>query len=247
MAQQVKNRSAIIGALLIVFGSLFLLNNTNIIPDYIADYVLNWRGILIAVGVVLVTTDENKLPGVMLILIGGFFVLSNVMHEHFQIDFISWRVFWPILIIVGGVMLILRRGNVGMFQKGDDVDYEHVVDGDSSDMLDITAVLGGGDVTVQSSNFRGGKVTCFMGGGNYDLSTCQLARGPQVIDVFAMFGGASFIVPSDWKVRVEVTSLFGGFTDSRKRTNLTAAEDSDRELIIRGTVLFGGGEIKNYV
>ena len=39
----------------------------------------------------------------------------------------------------------------------------------------------------------------------------QLAPGKNYIDVFCMFGGSKFLIPADWKVRVEVTAIFGGW------------------------------------
>ena len=61
-----------------------------------------------------------------------------------------------------------------------------------------------------------------------------------------MFGGSTFIVPPDWNVRVEVTPLFGGFTDKRAAsTQDTGVKDPRKELFITGFVMFGGGEVKN--
>jgi hypothetical protein len=59
-----------------------------------------------------------------------------------------------------------------------------------------------------------------------------------------MFGGTKLIIPGNWQVKSEATSLFGGFTDKRhiKPDQLI----SDKVLLIKGVVLFGGVEIKNY-
>jgi hypothetical protein len=46
-------------------------------------------------------------------------------------------------------------------------------------------------------------------------------------------------------VRNEITSIFGGFSDDRKPSPDTPIDDK-KELIIKGTVLFGGGDIKNF-
>jgi len=57
-----------------------------------------------------------------------------------------------------------------------------------------------------------------------------------------MFGGTQVIVPPDWTVRVEVFSLLGGFSDNR-HSDLKVIPDSDKVLIIKGFVMFGGGEV----
>jgi hypothetical protein len=52
------------------------------------------------------------------------------------------------------------------------------------------------------------------------------------------------VVPSDWKVQLKMTSILGGFND--KRTFIKESPDPSRILIIKGTAIFGGGEIKSY-
>ena len=65
-----------------------------------------------------------------------------------------------------------------------------------------------------------------------------------VIDMFTMFGGTKLIIPGNWQVKSEATSLFGGFTD--KRHIKPDQVISDKILLIKGVVIFGGVEIKNY-
>jgi hypothetical protein len=59
-----------------------------------------------------------------------------------------------------------------------------------------------------------------------------------------IFGGTKLIVPESWSVKMEVTSVFGGFSDKRIKTMVVT--DSDRSLLITGVNVFGGGEIVNY-
>jgi len=97
---------------------------------------------------------------------------------------------------------------------------------------------------VTSRNFRGGKVTNILGVGEYDLTQATLSGEKNVVDILTIMGGSSFIVPSDWNVRVEVTPILGGFGDTRKKDPNTIP-DPRKELFIKGLVIFGGGEIKN--
>ena len=60
-----------------------------------------------------------------------------------------------------------------------------------------------------------------------------------------MFGGSTFIVPENWNVRVEVTSIFGGFADKRSLAADTVIDNS-RTLVIKGIIFFGGGEVKSF-
>ena len=61
------------------------------------------------------------------------------------------------------------------------------------------------------------------------------------ISLIALFGGSSMIVPQNWNVKTDVFALFGGINDRRKTTEKI---DSNKTLLIKGFVIFGGGEIK---
>lgn len=234
---------------LILIGGAFLLNNLNILPYFINDYFFNWKGILLVVGIVSFTTRENRGAGIALIAVSSFFIVSEITEDLWGLQIFKMRIIWPIFLIIGGVLLLARRGNLGnlLGKESSSDDYHSDEPEEPSDRLNATAILGGGDMTIQTPNFRGGKFTAFMGGGSYDLSNSELADGTQVIDMFAMFGGGTFIVPSGWRVRLEVTSIFGGFSDSRKRNAMAPPSDPDKVLVIKGLVIFGGGEIKNFV
>lgn len=237
-----NKRSLILGCIFIALGGIFLLENFNVLPYDFFDIIFSWESILILIGAILVATRENKIPGFVMIGIGGLFLLESFVRDVFRwYWFDAPDLIWPLAIIGIGVAIILR-GN----KSKDDYDYDEKKNS-STDFLNATAVLGGGDIKVNSSHFRGGSVTAIMGGGTYDLSSAELAEGPQVIDVFALFGGASFIVPSDWTVRIEVTPLFGGFSDNRKVNSQSSGIDPTKELVLKGTVIFGGGELKNFV
>ena len=235
------NRSATLGVLLIIFGSLFLVDNFNLMPYDVSYYLFNWKGILLIIGTVFLSTKDNKTPGIILVSIASFFILSDFLSYEFNLYWYETKkVFWPLFLIIIGLVILSRR-------KGSETtSYSSDSSESSSDFLNSTNVLGGGDVVVNSQEFRGGKVTSIMGGGKYDFSQADLAEGVNEVDLLAMFGGATFIVPSDWTVRVEVTALFGGFGDKRK-IHSTVENDPSKELVIKGTVLFGVGELKNYV
>ncbi len=243
MTQQTVNRSIGIGVIFIVLGAIFLLENLNILPYAFFDYFFNWKGILIGIGAIILAKGDNRNTGVVLISIGGFFILSDVLYYELGLRwFDAWNIFWPLVFIVIGILLVTGRKHLFSSRHDSKKKFSDI---DQKDMLNVSAILGGGEIKVHSKNFKGGKVTAIMGGGSYDMTNAELAEGSHEIDVFCLFGGAEFIVPSGWNVRIEMNSLFGGFTDNRK----VAPEnpDPDRELVIRGTVLFGGGELKSYV
>ncbi|HPG34413.1 MAG TPA: LiaF-related protein, partial [Lentimicrobium sp.] len=81
-----------------------------------------------------------------------------------------------------------------------------------------------------------------FGGTKLDLTQCQLAPGNNYLEMIAIFGGSTLIVPNDWNVKVESFNAFGGFADKRRNLNI----DISKTLVIKGATVFGGGELKSY-
>jgi len=233
MARQDKRIG--LGVILVGIGALFLLNNLGIIPWEIRHLIFSWQGILIIIGTAFIFSKREKTPGIILISVGVVFLLPEILH----IPGFSMRTFWPLVLIAVGIVFILRQRGQDPFGKSR-TDKENDID-----VLDDVNIFGGGEVVINSGNFKGGKVTSIFGGANYNLVSAKLGEAPVIVDVFAAFGGSTFIVPKDWNVRVEVTAIFGGFSDSRKPTSDTSI-DLDKVLIIKGLVMFGGGEVKAY-
>jgi len=112
----------------------------------------------------------------------------------------------------------------------------------SEDFVNATSVFGGVHKKIMSKNFRGGDIVTFLGGTEIDLTQADFT-GTVRLDVTQIMGGTKIIVPPHWEVRSEVTALFAGFEDKRQQP---AATNPDKVLIIDGTSIFGGIELKNY-
>jgi predicted membrane protein len=95
---------------------------------------------------------------------------------------------------------------------------------------------------IISDNFRGGNITTLFGGTKLDLTQAKLAPGENVLELTTLFGGANIRVPQNWRVILNVTSIFGGFDDKRFG-HYNNEETSEGILIIKGVTLFGGGEL----
>ncbi len=112
----------------------------------------------------------------------------------------------------------------------------------SEDYIDATTVLGGIHKNILSKNFKGGDITIFMGGAEINLSQADI-QGTAALDITQIMGGTKIIVPSNWEIRSQLTSVFGNIEDKRQNIGVT---DSQKVLIIDGTSVFGGIEIRNY-
>jgi predicted membrane protein len=221
----------IIGIVLILIGVAFIGRTLDFFPHRIMHYIFTWEMILIVMGVIFISTRENKTTGWILLIIGLVFWVP----EFVDIPYGVRRLFWPSLFIIVGVVIILR--SVG--HKRPNIDTK------SADYIDDIAILGGGDKVITSDNFKGGKITAIFGGSKIDLRKAKLAPGQNVIDVFCMFGGTTIIVPESWNVKHDVISVLGGFSHKRN-SHSDATIDIGKELVVRGFAMFGGGEIKHY-
>jgi predicted membrane protein len=112
----------------------------------------------------------------------------------------------------------------------------------SEDYIDATTVLGGIHKNILSKNFKGGDITIFMGGAEINLSQADI-QGTAALDITQIMGGTKLIVPANWEVRSQLTSVFGNIEDKRQNIGNT---DPQKVLIIDGTSVFGGIEIRNY-
>lgn len=225
----------VIGSFILLMGVAFLLSNFDLIDFNIPQFIFSWPTILVIIGTIIII-NSNDVAGYILASFGILFLLGRYY------DFNPWD-FWPVLLIVIGLYILLNvhkrpRGcaRTTNTRGGRGVDV-------NDDFIDEVAIFGGGKKYINSKNFVGGKTTAIFGGLELDLLDAQLAPGEQTIDMLAIFGGVSFFIPRDWKVVVKLTPIFGGFSDERRR-NPNMVDTGEKVIVIKGLVLFGGGEIK---
>ncbi|MBA7561021.1 hypothetical protein ES708_02655 [subsurface metagenome] len=225
-----SNKRAFLGLILVLVGVLLIVANFNLFPFGLRPLLFSWPALLILLGLFFLISREAKATGWILIFIGGFFMIPRV----WELPWGWHELFWPALLVGLGAILIAR----GVSRR-----REHIDEG--TDYIDDMSIFGGGDRVISSQNFKGGKVTAIFGGSNYNMTSAQLAKGRNVVDIFFVFGGCKFIVPQEWEVRIEVSAIFGGFSDKRIiRKNIP--RDPSKELVIKGIAIFGGGDIVSY-
>jgi predicted membrane protein len=226
----------LLGVVLMFLGLFLIADLADIVPWKLRDFIFTWQALLIFLGLVFLSNKENKGTGVILIVIGFFFLLPRVIDVPYY-----WRsLFWPALLILLGLVVIFssrrRHGGTTVFGSHKKASSE--------DWIDDVTVFGGGDRIINSQQFQGGKITHIFGGSKIDFSRAKLATGKNHMEVVMIFGGTKLIVPESWNVKLEVTSVFGGFSDKRMKSIVVS--ETDRSLHITGVNVFGGGEIVNY-
>ena len=95
------------GVTLLVFGCLFLLKQIHIIPPEIEPLVFDIKNYPFIMGVIFLLFHNNKNIGIVLIVVGLLFRLSDIVRftRHIS-DFI-----WPVLLILAGAVMVF--GKVG--------------------------------------------------------------------------------------------------------------------------------------
>jgi len=228
-----QNNRAIIGVILVLVGFFLVMRNTGIFPDFIDNVIFSWPMLLVIIGLVLtIGSSGGKTSGIIVLAVGAFFLIPHIFRETFDVN-----MFWPSIFIIIGVVFIFSK------RKGWNSVSTTAPVGD--DYIDYVHIFSGGERQIVSENFRGGKVTAVFGGSEIDLTKAKLAPGVSELELACVFGGTTIIVPDDWNVKIEVVPILGGFGDSRK-LNPGRTVDTTKQLIIKGAVVFGGGEVKSY-
>jgi len=243
------------GLILMVIGVIFLGANFGFISDKLRGILISWQMLLIFLGVI--NLYKRKLiPAVWLIFIGGFFMIPKLV-EGLDGNFI--HVYWPLLLIAAGIVILMQRfigpkwgnewwnmdhhhhhrHNYNRSYKYDNSKWSGNV---NSEGFSKNSVFGSGDHIVLDPEFKGGELNAVFGGITLDLRRTNLPVGETVLDVNAVFGGITIYVPSDWFVETHLDAVFGGFQDNRLPKEPL---DTTRKLIITGSCVFGGGELRN--
>jgi len=214
----------IIGVILVVVGLLFIFDNYDIFSFRFPVELINWQNILIAIGVLLLFSSRNKGSGFLLILIGFIGHYPDL---------------WPLILIGLGIYIMLRSRTP---------ENKNITDSagkmiSNEDLIDEFNLFGGSEKIINSSNFRGGKITSIFGGTDLNLQNSRLAEGENALDVFVLFGGVDLRMPNNWIIKNNVTTILGGFSDKRVIPQNEVEEES-KVLRLKGTIIFGGGEIK---
>ncbi len=228
-----KLQAIVFGLFVIAAGVLLIYRNMGLLDPEMKRIFFSWQMIMIAAGVINLVKKSSRLFGLILLSVGGFFMLPKIM----ELPLNFTQTFWPLLVIIGGVLIIFFsvKGckRIGQFSHSS-----------TDDVIDDSFVFSGGERTITSESFSGGKSVNVFGGSTYDLTQSKLKEGINVLEVTCVFGGTKVIVPSTWNVRVEVSSVLGAFEDKRKFRNDPI--DTSRTLVIKGSAVLGGGEIASH-
>jgi predicted membrane protein len=235
-----NNRNSFWGVFLLILGTVLLLNRLEVIPEYWMIYIVSWQSFLILIGFISIIKSKDIFPGIILIIIGLFFLLPQIFDIPVQVKHLSL----PVILIVLGLLMILKHKNIKInkFHNFDNID---ITDNTGSSVFQEFAFFGGGKKIITSKNLKGGSISTIFGGLEIDMTEADFENDVATVNISCIFGGVTLIVKPEWDVQMQVASILGGFNDKRKLFKPNVSNQAKR-LIIKGSVIFGGGEIKAY-
>lgn len=230
------------GLVILAVGVCWLLAEMNLF--LIPDWLFTWKVLLIGIG--LITGIKRRFEGIgwlIPILIGSFFLLEDI--PSFKYEVRQYGI--PVAIIFVGVLVVYRaliskRENDDKYEGTRSyVNASEESTTTSEDSINIHNTFGNTRKKIISKNFKGGKIHNVFGSTELDLSQADI-EGVVRIDLNQNFGSLELIVPSNWEVKSEVSIMFAGIEENRKVGVLS----SDKTLLLTGSCMMGGIEIKSY-
>ena len=248
----IRNRGgnrAFMGLLLVGIGAALLLRNMNFL--FFPDWLFTWPMILVIIGIYSgVKNGFRNNSWIILIGLGGFFLVDEFIPGLTKEIF-----FWPLVIMALGLLFILRpkKEHWTNCDKEDKEKERYSPSGfsvasatsgaDSDDHIQTSSIFSGVNRKILSKNFQGGSISCIFGGAEIDMTQADI-NGRVVIRVDQVFGGIKLKVPPNWIVQNEINGVFHGVDE--KRNPQSFAADPSKTLVLKGSCIFAGIEIRSY-
>ncbi|MFT3680861.1 MAG: DUF5668 domain-containing protein [Ferruginibacter sp.] len=243
----------IAGLILVAVGAALLMRNTGLF--LFPGWLFSWPMILILIGIYSgIKHNFRNNTWIIMLSVGGFFLVDRIIP-----GIMLQPYFWPLLIIVIGVLFIVRPGvKMCNTDKMDDVkkndnnmnsiswqEEGNSAFANSGETIKVDSVFSGVNRKILSKNFQGGKIAAVFGGADIDLSQADI-QGEVDLKLDVVFGGVKLIVPSHWTVFNNIEGVFHGVDDKRKFDAAAAAMAPEKKLILRGSAVFAGVEVRSY-
>ena len=231
------------GVFIVLIGVAALLKAS---LTHLPDWLFSWPTFLIALGFFIgLRHGFRGVAWFILMMVGGV-----LLFDQLNPDISMRRYILPLVMIVIGFFFIIRPRRRNWQQWAE---KKNAMQGDASigfketwndeDFVDSTSIFGGAKKNIISKNFKGGDLVNIFGGTDLDLTQADFT-GTAVIELTTIFGGTKLIIPSNWAIQSDAVIIFGGIEDKRKMP--AVAETPDKVLVLKGTVIFGGIDIKSY-
>ncbi len=184
--------------------------------------------------------------GIILVLLGCLFLLEHTGVWDFSEVF---HQYWPALLIVWGIWLLVRRGR----DRGERPVAGPIVATGTQDLLQEANTFGDIVLRTASKQFQGGSINGVFGDIRLDASEAELAEGEHTLTINGVFGDARLILPKGAAIAVNSSTVFGHVEvfDARQggispALNLESPGygAASRKLRVRVSQVFGDVEVR---
>lgn len=219
---------AFFGVTIVALGGILLLRNLEIIKfdSWNVFWGTVWAAGLVLAGLVTIVSSRKLLTrawGLLLMAAG----VSIGLNAYGVIDVSIWKLFWPVILIAVGLMMVFSIGSANRKRAEES----------GTDDNEKVAIFYGEQSRVRG-DYTGGSATAIFGGVDLDLRQANIKDGA-IIDVFTFCGGININLPDDVIVKNEVRGVLGGSDDK------TVPKPSAKKTIyLKGECVLGGLEIK---
>ena len=176
---------------------------------------------------------EDRTGALIGLIIGVFLLLSC----QDVIDFSLFvKLFIPVILITIGLSIIFKDKAKDVVVKkmgkinAKDIDMEHT----------YTSTFSEEKINLDNEKLESCAINSIFGSVSLDLRNVVIDEDV-VINNYVVFGGVTIKVPKDVNIVVKTTSIFGG-VDNKTSRNKT--KENVKTIYIKGTILFGGIDIK---
>lgn len=227
----------------IFLAVVYVLVRKDIAGETLKNIAFSWQLLLLALGLAKLFTRPRTM-GIILTFLGAFTMLP-LFTDIFPglADFVSNRSFWiAVPVFVGIVLLIseiLRYRKAKASATSPEVPVATGLSHDGN--FHLKTSFGSDTCVVEGGEMSGGDISVCFGSADVNLGRCVLSEGLSVLTVKITMGSLKIVVPSDWYVEVESSSVMGGVQDVRK----SKSSDPSKTLLIRAEVSLGSIELSD--
>jgi len=211
----------VLGVTIMAAGIFLALDNLGIVDSSL--FFLYWPLAFVALGILKLSAPSSQSSGG-----GAFWIVVGLALLAFTTGHMNFARLWALLLVFVGGSIAWRALRPRPPRS------------EPSAVVDLMAMLGGSKAVSSSEDFRGGQALAVMGGCEVDLRKATIREEEAVVDIFAFWGGVVILVPEEWEVDNRINAFLGGVENKTR-----PVPGSTQRLVLTGTVLMGGAEVKN--
>lgn len=225
-----KTSNILWGLVFIIIGLILGLNAFGI--THINIFFSGWWTLFIIVPCFIGLFKETEKTGNIIGLVIGICLLLCCQNV---IDFdMLWKLLIPVVLVIIGFSFIFKDSINSKVTK----EIKKLNENKTGDN-EYCATFAGQNINFDNQEFHGADLTAVFGGVKCDLRNATINQD-QVINASSIFGGIEIYVPTDVKIQVKSTPIFGGISNKISNPN----KDNLHTIYVNATCVFGGVEIK---